>query len=537
MFDHYEKAQQDKNPPTMAAAETVTAGVTDETEFPDWSAFTVPAAEEVPFASHAATTELYEIAMAQRDRDRSLTMGFTDSLELFNTSRSLSQALLANRTTDDLIPAYSTAFASLFSSDSSDEHTSKAIIHALRLANTQPSIFAFNFKTTATAGSFSFDSLGASTLAPDVRPQRHDIAQWIACFRLLGKTFSHPTWNSAYATMVTAPIAGDAVVAKVTFGSDTFDVTKDELQTMKEAVEAIRSTPTLYQKLWIVMTSVSKILRVSLLEYTFPESSDVLEAFDWNFVIPGRKDTYPKAVTPTVTEYERVRTIHRLVKEDKDKGIRTTQFGNSGVQAYGTFRQKWQLWRELHAVVRYIERNGTRQMVYDLCNVELKNATSSEAMWTIIHKLVDAHITKLKRESKKRERAEKADEDLLKLQQEEEKSRKEAARLKAQEKRISKEVQALEKDPGISADRRSSRNATAAARKKNEEAIKQKKAEAQATKKKQQEALDLANKMKREQAILAASRDKVAMPPPPKESAGHEGRWTVEEDCQVKERH
>ena len=56
-----------------------------------------------------------------------------------------------------------------------------------------------------------------------------------------------------------------------------------------------------------------------MMEYSCPQSHIDITKFDWDEVTVGRKDTHPQGTQPTDMEFEKVWSVHELVKEQKDK--------------------------------------------------------------------------------------------------------------------------------------------------------------------------------------------------------------------------
>ena len=140
-----------------------------------------------------------------------------------------------------------------------------------------------------------------------------------------------------------------------------------------------------------VIHCAALILEVELLEHTFPQTKEELDAFDWSEVIVGRVDTYPKGTPPSSAEYEKVRTIHKLVKDEKDQAAAKKKF-KSGAQSYTTFRQRWREWRQIQAIFRYMNKDASLQTVLDTATVSLKQCTSLPDMFTKIGLLIQTPL-------------------------------------------------------------------------------------------------------------------------------------------------
>ena len=89
------------------------------------------------------------------------------------------------------------------------------------------------------------------------------------------------------------------VVLSVEDGDVTIEVTRAAKNSMILSLEVDANQPTIFFRCHATVTAVCAILGLDLVDYSFREGPE----FDWNDVIPGRKDTHPQAATPSDEEY------------------------------------------------------------------------------------------------------------------------------------------------------------------------------------------------------------------------------------------
>ena len=140
-------------------------------------------------------------------------------------------------------------------------------------------------------------------------------------------------------SLVTAPDPNE-IAARVTLGCESIDVTRKAKESMSTALDAMANQPTVFFKCEFAVRAVTEILGVDMLEYSMPQTSETLAAFDWEAVVAGRIDTYPQGESPTDTQFSKVRSVHTLVKEEKDAQAQAMGLPKSGVQSYCTYKQR-----------------------------------------------------------------------------------------------------------------------------------------------------------------------------------------------------
>ena len=101
-----------------------------------------------------------------------------------------------------------------------------------------------------------------------------------------------------------------------------------------------------------------------------------------------------------------VRTVHAVVKDEKDAMARGLGDSKSGVQSHITHRQKWAKWREMCAVFKCMNPKLSNQTTLDLMTFGLKLCPSKDAVFEVLQVLLKKHIVKLGRD--KRNAAKKA---------------------------------------------------------------------------------------------------------------------------------
>lgn len=191
------------------------------------------------------------------------------------------------------------------------------------------------------------------------------------------------------------------IVLRIKAEEDTIDISRETKQAMVTAIEINANQSTLFFKCLYVITAACKMLNVDLYAYCFPQTDEALEEFDWNEVVPGRIETYPKGVKPTTRDFVMVAALHGICKEEKDKEAIALGFPKSGVQSYITFKQKWNHIRFWCSVYRHMNPTMNPETVLALMQVELKLCTSVVKIEEAIKDSITKHIVKLKREAKK----------------------------------------------------------------------------------------------------------------------------------------
>ncbi|CAB9523075.1 hypothetical protein SEMRO_1373_G267280.1 [Seminavis robusta] len=274
---------------------------------------------------------------------------FTESRELAKLLRSHIDTILPN---EAMIPCWEIVFEKVISEDVvntfSTEVTARLRQAALRLARTPATIFGDPFVTmNGDAFVMKLNPFGASEPSLGIRTQRHDMVLWLASYNVLGNAWS------LYSTqpLVEAPDPSRRVM-KVTSGNQTFFVTQKAKDSMMEALESNSNKPTMFFRAKDTIRAVADTLEVDMLEYSMPQTSEQLQAFNWDLVTPGEWGTYPQGIDPIQDDFDKVRAVHQASKADKDAKARSQGQASSNVQSYCTYCQRWRLWRNMMAVFR-----------------------------------------------------------------------------------------------------------------------------------------------------------------------------------------
>ena len=292
-------------------------------------------------------------------------------------------------------------------------------IWALPLAKTPPTIFKEAFNMGESSAEFCMTPLRDTI--------RHDIWQWVAAHALLGKAFELDGWKevqddedeeveeieevpATVENLVSAP-APTQNVMKVTLEGETFFVTNSAKQAMVDALDAMSNQPTIYFKCLYAITAVSEILGVKMLDYAIP-NADTLEEFNWDDVIPGRDDTYPKAPQPPKEEFSKVKVVHRAVKAEKDERAKLFGRHKSGVQSIQTYHQRWKQWRDLAHIYARTNPTLSKQSVLDKMQASLKLCSGIDSLYEQVKVDVKFFKGQLVRQKRKMQNAEKLRESM-----------------------------------------------------------------------------------------------------------------------------
>jgi hypothetical protein len=350
-----------------------------------WDDFAILTDEDltVSFSSHYGPTDLFNALMNKPEFSSSVDAYSKDSTEdVFLISRDLALKSLSIRTpTADLMQATHEVFASVLQGDSQLPAPLREQItrHALALAKTSPDVFGENFKLheLARRGEFSL---------PDSDEEGHehehfDILQWLVCFKLLGKAFDLEGWEPVFAKSIVQSPDPKSVVIRVSLGHQrTMDVTHEAKAAMDTALNYMAGRPpALYHCLQAVI-AVTLILGKALLSYIMPQPNQLLEEFNWDKVVVGDSTTYPEAPTPSKSDFEVIKAVHKLSKAQKDNEARRNGVPRSGVPGYESYLQKWKICRDIHAIYRTMYPKDTIVTTHDRVLASLKYCNSVEKM-------------------------------------------------------------------------------------------------------------------------------------------------------------
>ena len=425
-----------------------------------WSDFIIPTnGASVAWVHHAEPT--IQCKQLMNHFGDASTEPFIDPLELFQSSHELAPIILETATIRSSIVGWyqitiqtqqKTALACLDGGTEIPEATAKVVTHALRLVKTSPEIFGFccKLQQATRKALFTFEPFPPRedfAMDPDVAQERHDICQWVASYVNLGKAFSMDGWESFYATSHLSPPMPEVTAATIQYGQEEIPVTQKGLDAMRESIRALENKPTTYFRQKHVIVAVTEILGKDLLEYSLPQTPEEINAFDWNVVVPGRSETYPIAKQPEPHEFAKVKAIHDMVAEERNKEAAKIGRPNGGTLSYCTYQQRWKQWRDIHATYRYMNPGYTLQMVADLVAANLKLCQSVHAQETKMAEDVHTHIGKLKAANRMKEKADKVKEQMAAIAEEEKKARDEVLELQNQQEKLAEERKALAETP------------------------------------------------------------------------------------------
>jgi hypothetical protein len=367
----------------------------------------------------------------------------------------------------------------------------------MQLARTPPGIFGGSFKENdnqaATLHLEPFDGCEET-----IQDQRHDMVMWTAAWGFFGNAWSYLSAESLVAQ-------GDPSEAalKVSNGQgETFFVSRAAKEAMAHSIENMANRPTIFFLCLYVIQAVTKILGVNMLQYSMPQTEEELLNFNWTEVVWENMDTFPEALDTPAADFEKVRTVHQIIKTEKDAQARALGGGRSSVQSYSSYRARWKQWRDYFAVYRWIYPTCAREVVYDAVMADLKLCKSKEAIEATIKQAVKKHVEKLKR-------------DMYKQKTKEKLEQKKAAAAAAEAAAEAEADEAVEKQTQLQEERQQIANdktyeGTRGQQKAKRRAELQEKAEEEkAAAKKAQDAADRAKAKKQEQAELEKQKRKV----------------------------
>ena len=285
---------------------------------------------------------------------------------------------------------------------------------------------------------------------------------WLCGFHHEGHTFDLESNSSAAMTDVDVDLEDDRTylegtatsllpaadpelpVIEVQYGFQKFQVTQKAKASMVLAVDATSNQPTPFYKCLFTIQAAADILEVNLMEYSAPQQPDELSSFDWDSVVAEKKDTFPKATNPDDEDYEKVRTVHALVKKEKDAESRARGYPKSTVQAYVTMKQRWKQWRDIVAVYRHMNPNMALQTLLDLMTFELKLCPTGGELEKKIGLSVKKHLAKLAREKSKRRKQAQLDAQLAEVQKKEEEAKRGIEEVEVARQAVAQEIKDAE---------------------------------------------------------------------------------------------
>jgi len=95
----------------------------------------------------------------------------------------------------------------------------------------------------------------------------------------------------------------DEIVIAVDVGGVPLEVSRKAKNSMASAQDAMASQPAAFYKCDFAITAVTDILKYDKLQFSFPFSEETINSFDWDYVIVGRSDSYPKGKQPETDEF------------------------------------------------------------------------------------------------------------------------------------------------------------------------------------------------------------------------------------------
>ena len=233
-------------------------------------------------------------------------------------------------------------------------------------------------------------------------------------------------------------------VIEIQYGDGRLLVTRKAKQSMSMAVDASSNQPTLFFKSLYVIHAVCDILGLDMLQYSFPQTMGEINNFNWNAAKPDDKSTYPTGIQPSDEEFEKVRSVHKLVKGEKDEEARSCGRPKSGVQSYITVKQKWKLWRDICALYRMMNPALARHVLLDLITAELKLCKSMQELERALEVAVKQHIERLKRQARKRRAQTDINIQLAEATRKEQEAKKSVEEAEAERTRLVQEKQQVE---------------------------------------------------------------------------------------------
>lgn len=112
--------------------------------------------------------------------------------------------------------------------------------------------------------------------------------------------------NPAVTTELVTAVEPSEKVIQINLNGNVFFVSQKAKESMALSMEAIASQPTVFFRCKNVAKAVCDILGEDFDEYSLPQTEEEIQGFDWDNVIPGDANTYPKEHVPSKEDFQRV---------------------------------------------------------------------------------------------------------------------------------------------------------------------------------------------------------------------------------------
>lgn len=303
-----------------------------------------------------------------------------------------------------------------------------------------------------------------------------------------------------------APRDVNEIVFRIEVGGEVHTVTRKAKESMSMAQDAMANRPTTFYKCQHAMIAVCDILEVDFLEYTMPKSKEELNSIDWENVDPLKMDTWPVAEQPSSKDFERVRLVHKIVKDEKDELAKSKGIPKSDVQSYISYKQRWKQFRDFGLLYHAMNLQLQKKTILDIMTIKLKYCTSLEKIQNEIAKDIKSHKNRLNKEKAQRQRQKELENQLAAIANEEEEAKAEIEKVDEELVAIQEQQQEIENVP-LGRTRGSSTEQA--------KAIAEKRAQEEATRKKLEEAKCKQKEKEKARLDLQKRKNDAAAPPPP----------------------
>ena len=408
-----------------------------------WEEYKVPKLVTYDKAFRFAKTPTYLAHLAYLEYD---TQPYSDAWEVWSNSFKINKEILGRHDfkcpSKNVVEVWTHVFKRVFCLASRhkpkfpDEESWKQLVqHALRLVKTNPNIFGdecFNMTDRHVVFFFKpYKDNDTCEMEEHLQPlfqERHDLAQWLAVFDVLGKDFDMDGWPSRpdFITDLQTIGAREAAVKwsfsieKLAVDGFTFspkvakrlptsiyayiqdkegnvqDISVTTINAVMASIDATTNTPLVYDRLLFIASAVAAVAGTTVEEHFMPQTHNELLEFEWKVDNPENKSAYPKQVEPSKEIFAKVKLLHEVGMRHKKDTASKANVLKAGVFGYTRYKELWRLFREAICVYRHIYRDDNKSVVLSKARQRLGRCTTEKELRKKLHEDFTKCVAKAK---------------------------------------------------------------------------------------------------------------------------------------------
>ena len=372
----------------------------------------------------------------------SIGQPYRDPFHMWSDSDDLKDEILRRHRIDSssnhVVQIWVWTFTAAFDDGSSfgnEEAKDKVKRHALRLCATPPTIFGNYFFMTRDQAFFFFGKLQDETLSnlddeldDDEKAylkERHDMAQWIAAFHVLGKFFNLAGWEDNATSSVqrislphsigqlsgtkrtilcvdglsfescAAPPKSSSIFANIRNESGrATQVSHGAMEAMVASVDATSGPPNPFHRLLFVGKGIATVLGVDLADYFMPQTKEDIDKFRWDNFHEEQPSSFPKGPSPTDEEFKTVRLMHVAVGEHKKRLADNAGVPTTTIYSYTRYKELWKQFRDVMAAYRHMHPEEEKSAILSIATSRLGRFRTRSAMMASLAKELAAYKQK-----------------------------------------------------------------------------------------------------------------------------------------------